>query len=157
MDHDPSPEIAPPDVLLADGDPEDQELFCLGMQDIYPHVRIKLFNNGKTLLEYLNTYPYRVLPKCIILEYQMPGLSGPEILQAIGFLPGFSDVPKIVWATLAFEQEIKECLTLGAARVVIKPNSYSEQESLLTSLYHDYIEIAPSSPNANEETGEATA
>lgn len=157
MDQPPSAEIVPPDVLFADDDPEDQELFCQGMQEIYPHVRIKLFLSGEALLKYLNAYSLPVLPKCILFEYQMPGLLGVEVLQALGFLPQFKEVPKIVWTTLAFEKEINECLNLGATRVSIKPSTYSGQKEMLLSLYRDFIEITPSSPGASEETGEATA
>lgn len=125
------------------------------MREQYPKVRIEVFNNGAALLQYLDKYDRPELPRCILLEYMMPGLSGPEILQAIGFLPQFKDVPKVVWATLAFEKEISECLALGATRVYTKPYSYSDQRTLLKSLYTEFIANDPYTPSA--EVGEATA
>ena len=150
-----SPEIVPPDILLADADLEDQEIFCSALKDLFPKITVEVFDKGEALLKYLQNYSFSRPPKCIIIEYRMYDFTGPEILQAIGFLPLFTTVPKIVRATVAFEKEIAECLSLGASRVIIKPATHSDQKQILQTLYSDFIEDSPAEPG--EQSEEASA
>jgi CheY-like chemotaxis protein len=135
MEADPVAENSFPHLLLADGDPDDQEFFCSALQQAHPEVRVSILSNGQALLDFLEAYTEAVVPACIVIEYRLPVLSGPEVLQAIGFLPRYKDVPKVIWSHLAMEQQIDECLRLGAAGVIIKPNSLAEMQGVIESVY----------------------
>lgn len=147
-------EILSPLVLLADGDPDDQEMFCTAMRQLYPQVRTKVFNNGPSLLNFLEAYPGSGVPAGIVIEYRLPGLSGPEVLQAIGFLARYKDVPKVIWSNVAMEHQVDECLGLGAARYFIKPDTIDKFNEFITSLYSLFLsDEGPTDSEAGQVAG----
>jgi CheY-like chemotaxis protein len=123
-----------PFVLLADDDPDDRDFFCAGMKRLFPRVEVLSFEDGDELLEFMNNSSLRLLPCCILLDYKMPRLSGPEVLQATGMGTPFDHVPKIVWSTSQRQIDIDECLRLGATRFAVKPESGAQLDNLIKSL-----------------------
>jgi CheY-like chemotaxis protein len=123
-----------PFILLADDDPDDRDFFCAGMQRLFPKVDVLSFQDGDELLEFLNNSTLQALPGCILLDYKMPRLSGPEILSATGIGTPYDHVPKIVWSTSQRQIDIDECLRLGATRFAIKPASGAQLDNLIKSL-----------------------
>jgi CheY-like chemotaxis protein len=123
-----------PFVLLADDDPDDRNFFCIAMQRLFPKVKVLSFQDGDELLGFLRNSGLQSLPDCILLDYKMPRLSGPEVLQATGMGTPYDQVPKIVWSTSQRQIDIDECLRLGATRFAIKPESGIQLDNLIKSL-----------------------
>jgi len=123
-----------PFVLLADDDPDDRDFFCAGMRRLFPRVDVLSFKDGDELLDYLRDPSQQSMPGCILLDYKMPRLSGPEVLQATGIGTPYDLVPKIVWSTSQRQTDIDECLRLGATRFAIKPASGAQLDNLIRSL-----------------------
>lgn len=122
-----------PFVLLADDDPDDRDFFCAGMNRLFPRVEVLTFRDGDELLEFMNSSGLQ-LPGCILLDYKMPRLSGPEVLLATGIGTPYDHVPKIVWSTSQRQIDIDECLRLGATRFAVKPESGAQLDNLIKSL-----------------------
>jgi len=123
-----------PYILLADDDPDDRDLFCEGMRRSYPHVGLHTFQDGDELLAFLASCGYPTLPACILIDYKMPRLTAPQILQVTGLGTRYAHIPKIVWSTSERQKDIDECLNLGAARFVIKPDTNYQLDELISSL-----------------------
>ena len=142
----------PPLLVLADGDPDDQEFFCNSLLRLHPQVRVNIFANGKELLEYLGTLPEEILPTCFVLGYKMMDLPAPQVLQAISFMQRYKDVPKIVWSNLVAEDQANECLALGALRFVMKPASFEEFDKFIESLSPFFAVAETGDSNTDAET-----
>ncbi|HVU53941.1 MAG TPA: response regulator [Puia sp.] len=123
-----------PFVLLADDDPDDRDFFCAGMQRLYPQVDVLSFQDGDELLEFLKNSGLPSLPSYILLDYKMPRLTGPDFLRGTGIGTPYDPIPKIVWSTSQRQIDIDECLRLGAARFLIKPESGLQLDNLIKSL-----------------------
>jgi len=123
-----------PFVLLADDDPDDRDFFCAGMKRLFPRVEVFSFKDGDELLEFMNHSGLQLQPGCILLDYKMPRLSGPEVLLATGIGTPYDHVPKIVWSTSQRQIDIDECLRLGATRFAVKPASGAQLDNLIRSL-----------------------
>jgi len=132
-----------PYVLLADDDPDDRDFFCAGMHRFYPQVPVHTFNDGDELLQFLDTCTASTLPAFILLDYKMPRLSAPQILQVIGPGTRYAHIPKIVWSTSERRKDNEECLTLGATHFIIKPDSSSQLDKLLKLLEEWLSKPAP--------------
>lgn len=125
---------SPPYVVLADDDPDDQELFCSAMRCYYPQINVRTFHDGDELLAFLETCTMSSLPALILIDYKMPRISAPQILQVTGPNTPYAHIPKIVWSTSERRKDNEECLHLGANRFVIKPDTNHHLDQFIKSL-----------------------
>ena len=110
-------------ILLGEDDEDDQEM----LKEVFTSIDISfvLFfvNNGKEILSALDKLKDDQMPCLIVLDYNMPGLNGADILQELGTNERYKNIPKVVWSTAESEKFRKICLELGALDYVIKPNN----------------------------------
>ena len=110
-------------ILLGEDDADDQEM----LKEVFTSIDISfvLFfvNNGKEVLSALEKLKDDQMPCLIVLDYNMPGLNGADILRELGTNERYKNIPKVVWSTAESERFKKVCLELGAADYVIKPNN----------------------------------
>lgn len=123
-----------PYVVLADDDADDRDFFCLAMQHHYPQVGVLTFQDGDELLAFLGNCTSTDLPACILIDYKMSRLSAPQFLQQTGTGTPYVHIPKVVWSTSERPIDSEECLSLGAVRFVIKPDSEQLLNKLMRSL-----------------------
>jgi CheY-like chemotaxis protein len=62
------------------------------------------------------------LPCLIILDYNMPVVSGLEVLEKLAKIPHLQNVPKIVWSTSNSLTYQNKCLQTGALKYIVKAN-----------------------------------
>lgn len=111
-------------ILLGEDDPDDQEMLTDAFSTIDRKFILLFVNNGKEVLSALEKLEDDQMPCLIVLDYNMPGLNGEEILREISGNPRYKQVPKIMWSTSGSEKFKKKCLELGAADYVIKPSNF---------------------------------
>jgi len=110
-------------ILLGEDDADDQEM----LKEVFTSIDISfvLFfvNNGKEVLSAVEKLKDDQMPCLIVLDYNMPGLNGADILRELGTNERYKNIPKVVWSTAESEKFKKICLELGASDYVIKPNN----------------------------------
>jgi len=121
-------------ILLADDDLEDQELFKDTISEIEPLTQVQFALNGKQALEYLAKCDDEDLPGLIILDYNMPELNGPQVLKILSSSPRYKTIPKLVWSTSNTASYIKECREKGAIEYFVKPNSIVELRKVVKNM-----------------------
>jgi len=113
-------------ILLADDDNEDHELFKEFLAKQAPDIDVVSVWNGQEALSYLASCPDYMLPHVIILDYKMPILNGPEVLDRLAREPRYAAIPRIVWSTSNQQEYIDVCLKKGASFFFTKPNTPAE-------------------------------
>jgi DNA-binding response OmpR family regulator len=117
-------------ILLGEDDPDDQEM----LKDVFASIdnSFVLFfvDNGQEILSALEKFTDDMMPCLIVLDYNMPGLSGADILRELKINERYGPIPKIVWSTSGSEKFRSVCLELGAVDYVIKPNNINELEKI---------------------------
>ena len=117
-------------ILLGEDDPDDQEL----LKDVFSSIDssfILLFvNNGKEVLSALEKLNDDQLPCLIVLDYNMPGLNGSDILKEVGQNERYNEIPKVVWSTSGSDKFKKLCMELGAVDYVLKPSNNIDLEKI---------------------------
>ncbi len=108
--------------------------------------QVRHFTDGLEALkacEQVQTYDNR--PDLILLDLQLPGVNGFEILQAIKKMDELSRVPIVMLTTSARREEIEKAYQLGADGYVVKSDDFSV---LITKLKYikDYWFSAVESP-----------
>lgn len=117
-------------ILLGEDDADDQEMLKEVFASIDASFILFFVNNGAEILSALEKLKDHQMPCLIVLDYNMPGLNGADILQELGTNERYKHIPRIVWSTSGSEKFRSLCLELGAFDYVIKPNNVTDLEKI---------------------------
>ena len=125
-------------ILVADDDIEDVELLQEVILSKEPDTDVHSVSNGKQVMEYLASCPDDSLPGLIILDYNMPELTGSEVLSQMADEPRYKPIPKLILSTSNAYIHMQECLKNGATEYFVKPNSMRELEEMTDKMLELY-------------------
>lgn len=95
-------------------------------------------NNGEEALEILKVK--QIIPDIIILDLNMPKLSGIEFLTILKNDEILKYIPAIVLSTSSNHRDMLECYKIGIAGYILKPLKYEDYVSRINRLL-DYWSI----------------
>ena len=124
-------------ILLADDDPEDQEILEEEILKLDPSARFEKVDSGKEAVEYLLNCPDAGLPCLIILDYAMPVFNAAEVLDHISDQQRLQTIPKVVWSSSKQPEHVQSCRNKGAASYFVKPNRMAE----LTAMARQMLDL----------------
>lgn len=110
-------------ILLVDDDVDDREIFREIVRDVDPEALVESAENGLEMIAELDKMPDDELPEMILLDQNMPRMTGKESLIYLKESPRFKHIPVIVYSTYQVKDFYLECLELGADDVVAKPDT----------------------------------
>jgi CheY-like chemotaxis protein len=113
-------------ILLADDDPEDQEILEDMLVKLEPSIGIQKVDSGKQAVDFLLSCPVDELPSLIVLDYAMPVYNASEVLDHIGRKSALLPIPKVVWSSSRQPEHVKTCMEKGALSYFVKPNKLAE-------------------------------
>jgi response regulator RpfG family c-di-GMP phosphodiesterase len=120
-------------IFYTDDDKDDLEIFKEVVAEINENIYIFTQNNGKQLMDMLNSPP--PAPHIIFLDLNMPVKNGYEVLKEIRQNVRMNAIPIIIFSTSNDDRAIAETRKLGATLYVPKPASYSELKVILRHLF----------------------
>lgn len=120
---------------------EDNEDFSFLIEKAIHHIDkdlvLKIVDNGLGALEVLKGYNHDgVRPRIILLDLNLPGLSGLDLLREIKGLEFLKQVPVILFTTSDNPKDIKAAAEYGANAYVTKPAGYIALIDCLRSLFN---------------------
>ena len=116
-------------VLVIDDDPMSRVIAERMLQKMVSKVMVaETLDIGLSIAE-------KQTPNVILLDLNMPGLSGKEMLQKIKSHPLLSHIPVVICSSDAFEETIREIRLLGADGYIVKPITTFSQ------LYNEIIKF----------------
>jgi two-component system chemotaxis response regulator CheV len=91
------------------------------------NINMKLFNNGKKLVEYINSLGENVLNliPAIITDIEMPEMSGFTVIQTLKRNPVTKNIPIIVNSSMTGDNNKREAESLGADGFIDKTKSHN--------------------------------
>jgi CheY-like chemotaxis protein len=118
--------VTKPYILIVDDDPEDLQALSDEFTGQNPGIDVKAIECGGDLLRFLNECPTDRLPVVIVLDYNMPDISGPEVLHRLATCDRYKQIVKVMWSTSRRTKDMEECRGLGATHYLVKPGTIDE-------------------------------
>ncbi|MDB5687457.1 MAG: response regulator receiver protein [Rhizorhabdus sp.] len=112
------------DILLIEDNPGDALLVRESMRDAKLDNRLHHVSDGDEALRFLRrTDEHHAAPRpdLILLDLNLPGMSGREVLSAIKNDPDFGVIPVVIMTSSSAESDIVESYELHANCYVTKP------------------------------------
>lgn len=78
-------------------------------------------------------------PEMILLDINLPGMNGFEILQEVRNKPGYRHVPVIMFTSSDDDGDIKKSYEYGANAYLIKPDSLHTLKELLSDTFNFWL------------------
>ena len=112
-----------PYIYLVDDDPDDTEILQEALRDLDAQVNTKVARNGREALDFLLSRKQEDVKPClIVLDLNMPVLSGHGFIETFEKDPLLNSLPIIVFTTSNQQADIDFCKTHGIEHFV-KPLS----------------------------------
>ncbi len=102
-------------ILVVDDEPVNREVTLIQLEDL--ELLIDTAEDGAEAVAMAQKNIYAA----ILMDMQMPKLSGVEATQQIRQLPGYQDTPIIAMTANAFAEDKAQCLAAGMNDFLIKP------------------------------------
>ena len=123
---------------------EDDEDFTLFMEhavaEIGDNLNLKISPNGKDAMLYLKELQLNSSkPGMIILDIDLPGISGLDILKGIREIEFYRSVPIVIFSTSDNPKDMSTMMEFGATGYQTKPMGYRGLVTCLKVMHNDYL------------------
>ncbi|SFR67219.1 two-component system, unclassified family, response regulator [Marinobacter daqiaonensis] len=130
-------------IFIADDDADDRLLIRDAFLEHGKSLELSFFATGDELLHGLQSArTRRALPDMILLDLNMPGKNGREVLSELKGAGGYRRVPVIMLTTSRNEEDIGACYDLGACSYIVKPGSYEALLEVTRSLINYWTQTS---------------
>ncbi len=129
--------MSPVKILLVEDDPGHARLIEKNLRRGGILHDIMYFNNGQTILEYLNTSLAEQGEEeglLILLDLNLPVLDGYRVLERIKANEQTKRIPVIILTTTDIPQDVERCYGLGCNLFITKPIQYDEFSTAIQNL-----------------------
>jgi two-component system, response regulator len=119
------------DILLVEDNPADIELTMEAFSESDLSPRIKVLHDGKEAVDYIFSTVQKDdgasdNPKLILLDLDLPKVSGLELLRKIKTNERTKMIPVVIMTSSFADQDRIECYQLGAYSYLIKPVGFDK-------------------------------
>lgn len=134
-------------IMVVEDSPEDFEAMQRAFKKANMKNKVIHFDMGDDCLDYLfarGAYQgqNRELPGLIMLDLNLPGLDGREVLKIIKVTPELKMIPVVVLTTSDDERDIAACYRDGANSYIQKPVNFPSFIEAIAKLKEYWFEIA---------------
>lgn len=120
-------------ILMIDDDEDDVEILAKAFLES----GVDSVHHLKTAMQafiYLEKTTAECLPKLIITDNFLPGISGKEFLADLKKMEKYKHIPVVVLSTSKTDEETEEYQKLGILEYVVKPSTYDEYVKVAENL-----------------------
>lgn len=137
-------------LLIVEDSDEDFEAIVRAFRAIVPDsVQLQRAADGDEALEALEQTgppPMQPIPSVMLLDLNLPGTDGREVLDEVKATKRLRQLPVVVISASSDPRTIAECYRRGASGYVVKPMDFTRLEDLVRSIksyWLDSVELPP--------------
>jgi CheY-like chemotaxis protein len=136
-------------IALAEDDSDDQLLFSEALKQVCKESTLHAVSTGMQLLDLLEDNK-KSLPDVIVLDVNMPGMSGIECLKIIRQTKGLDHLPVIIMSTSTNPKTIEDAFSSGADSYAVKPGKFDDLKRIVDKIVGtDWAAIAATKNHNN--------
>jgi len=132
-----------PIVLIEDSD-EDFEITSMAIRQAgvtNPLMRCRTGREGRDYIGHLGHFMHAVEPLFILVDLNIPGVDGRQILAELRQSAWLSAVPAIVLSTSTNTGDIRLSYQLGAAGYLVKPVDFERFQAMMETLTKYWMKV----------------
>jgi CheY-like chemotaxis protein len=134
------------EILLVDDSEADVRLTIEALKEAKLHNHIHVANDGEAALEFLRK-PGQRRPDLILLDLNLPGLDGREVLAEIKNDPALAIIPVVVLTTSRAEEDVLRTYSLHANCYITKPVDLDQFVRVVQSIEEFWFAVVRLAPN----------
>lgn len=134
-------------ILLIEDSRADAKIIARALREGKVDHRLTIIADGRQALEFLMSLREEAaepdqVPDLILLDLNLPGLNGCQVLRRIKDDPQLRWIPVVVLTTSIRDEDILQTYHAGANTYIPKPAEYPEYRALVTTLRIYWIDTA---------------
>jgi CheY-like chemotaxis protein len=122
----------PLDILLIEDDMDDVDLLKDALAENKVLYQMEVIMEGDKVYKYLKDTD--VLPEIIVMDLNLPKISGKEILMKIKSFSPFTKIPIVVLTTSSAKNDIDYCNSMGISKFITKPATIDGWNTTINSI-----------------------
>lgn len=120
-------------IALAEDDADDQLLFTEALKQVRGENTLMTVPNGMLMLDLLKNNK-EALPDVIVLDVNMPGMTGIECLKVIRSEPEFNHLPIVIMSTTTDPRTVEAAYASGANSYAVKPGKFDDLKKIVEKI-----------------------
>ncbi|WP_353906053.1 response regulator [Pedobacter sp.] len=125
-----------PDIFYVEDDQDFAFIMQYAVREVSEDLTVSIAEDGNSALATLQRFAEeKHRPKLILLDLNLPGISGLDVLKRIKEIPFFKYVPVILFSTSDDLNDVRTSLEIGANAFLTKPSGYHNLIICMRSLY----------------------
>jgi chemotaxis family two-component system response regulator Rcp1 len=135
-------------ILLVEDNPADVKITQRALRESAFPVDLLVVRDGEEAVDYLlrqgphaNNSSWRS-PDLILLDLNLPRLTGREVLERIRATPALRTVPVIVLTTSHRQEDVKDMYAAGANTYIEKPQEFNRFVQVLQTIQRYWLDTA---------------
>jgi chemotaxis family two-component system response regulator Rcp1 len=126
--------IKPFEIVVVDDSPEDIRLIRDAFSLWKGNRRVQVFLNGVEALNHFKNCPEESSPDLILLDWNLPGIRGEQILEHLKDDKGLRKIPVVIFTSSSAPADRLRATELGADRFITKPLDIDEFFNVIAGL-----------------------
>lgn len=136
-----------PHILLVEDNQDDYEATIRSLKRNHFMNPVQWCRGGQDALDYLHkTGDYaqgsNPLPSLILLDLNMPGIDGRQVLEKVKSDDKLRAIPVVVLTTSADSKDVEQCYNIGASTYIQKPVSFDGLTEALRTMKDYWFGVA---------------
>ena len=128
------------EVLLIEDNEADVELMRQGLRGTGASINLLVIMDGREALNFLEAK--KTLPGIIILDLNLPGVNGFDLLKALKSNADLREIPVVIFSTSSARRDIERAYQLAANGYVRKPADLDEFYQAVGAIKRFWFETA---------------
>ncbi|MEM9213816.1 MAG: response regulator [Cyanobacteria bacterium P01_F01_bin.150] len=123
-------------ILLVDDSPTDAAILQASFDDFTEQQQIQVLTSGVAMLQFIENYnSSSCLPALILLDLNLPQISGHELLKTLKAHQTWGLIPVIILSSSSAPSDIAKSYALHANAYITKPKSFEEYQKMAKKIY----------------------